>query len=122
MSKPGFVLPLIPAHEMTPTVKLLLAIIEQQQVTINRLEQRVGQLETEVARLKLCPRDPRSSPAPWKKVLMMTNPRQEPDAPRKEANARDRRNVENASISITRGLFHPTIYPRGRVCWGTRTT
>lgn len=37
MSNNGFILPSIPAQQMTPTVELLLAIIEQQQVTIHRL-------------------------------------------------------------------------------------
>jgi hypothetical protein len=52
MSPNGFLLPPIAPQEMTPTVKLLLAIIEQQQVTITRLEERVSQLEAELARLK----------------------------------------------------------------------
>lgn len=56
MSKKGFMLAPIPAEEMTPTVKLLLAIIEQQQVTIT-------QLQTEVARLKKLPRRPKIKPS-----------------------------------------------------------
>jgi hypothetical protein len=63
MSNKGFILPPIPAQEMTPTVKLLLAIIEQQQVTIARLEERVDQLETEVARLKKLPPRPKIKPS-----------------------------------------------------------
>ncbi len=63
MSKKGFILPPIPAREMTPTVKLLLAIIEQQQDTITRLEQRVDQLEAEVARLKHLPPRPKIKPS-----------------------------------------------------------
>jgi hypothetical protein len=43
MSTP-FLIPPIPPHEMTPTVRLLLVIIEQQQVTIRQLEERVSQL------------------------------------------------------------------------------
>jgi hypothetical protein len=63
MSTKGFILPPIPAQEMTPTVKLLLAIIEQQQGTIARLEERVDQLETEVARLKKLPPRPKIKPS-----------------------------------------------------------
>jgi len=63
MTKKGFILPPIPAEEMTPTVKLLLVIIEQQQETITRLEKRVDQLETEVARLKKLPPRPKIKPS-----------------------------------------------------------
>ncbi len=63
MSNKRFVLPPIPAQEVTPTVKLLLIIIEQQQDTIIRLEQRVDQLETEVARLKKLPARPKIKPS-----------------------------------------------------------
>jgi hypothetical protein len=62
MSHPDFILPTIPSEEWTPTVKLLLAIIEQQQVTIRRLEERVDQLEAEVARLKRLPPRPSIKP------------------------------------------------------------
>ena len=67
MSKQGFILPSIPAEEMTPTVKLLLAIIEQQQETIIQLEKRVDQLETEVARLKKLPPRPKIKPSTLEK-------------------------------------------------------
>ena len=63
MNDKGFILPPIPAQEMTPTIKLLLAIIEQQQDTIVRLEQRIDQLETEVARLKNLPARPEIKPS-----------------------------------------------------------
>jgi len=63
MNDKGFILPPIPAQEMTPTVKLLLAIIEQQQITIAQLTERVDQLETEVARLKHLPPRPRIKPS-----------------------------------------------------------
>jgi hypothetical protein len=63
MTKSGFLLPPIPPEEMTPTVKLLVTIIEQQQITITRLEQRVDHLETEVARLKKLPARPKIKPS-----------------------------------------------------------
>jgi len=63
MTKSGFLLPPIPPAEMTPTVKLLLVIIEQQQITITRLEQRVDRLEAEVARLKKLPSRPKIKPS-----------------------------------------------------------
>jgi hypothetical protein len=63
MTKRGFLLPPIPPAEITPTVKLLLVIIEQQQITITRLEQRVDRLEAEVARLKKLPSRPKIKPS-----------------------------------------------------------
>jgi hypothetical protein len=63
MTDKGFILPSIPAREMTPTVKLLLAIIEQQHDTIARLEQRIDRLEAEVARLKKLPPRPGIKPS-----------------------------------------------------------
>lgn len=67
MTKRGFLLPPIPPAEMTPTVKLLLAIIEQQQIMITRLEQRVDRLEAEVARLKKLPSRPKIKPSALEK-------------------------------------------------------
>jgi hypothetical protein len=63
MSHTDFILPPIPPEELTPTVRLLLAIIEQQQATIRRLEERVDQLEAEVARLKKLPPRPKIKPS-----------------------------------------------------------
>jgi hypothetical protein len=63
MNKRGFLLPSIPPEEMTPTVKLLLAIIEAQQATITQLTERVDQLEAEVARLKKLPAKPKIKPS-----------------------------------------------------------
>lgn len=63
MTNTACLIPPIPLQEMTPTVKLLLTIIEQQQVTIHRLEERVTQLEAEVARLKKLPPKPKIRPS-----------------------------------------------------------
>jgi hypothetical protein len=84
MNPGGFILPPIPPEEMTPTVKLLLTIIEQQQThskqqqalsehqqsiiaqqqdIITQLEHRVEQLEAEMARLKKLPARPRIKPS-----------------------------------------------------------
>ena len=41
MSRSDLVLPPIAPEELTPTVRMLLVIIEQQQLTIRRLEERV---------------------------------------------------------------------------------
>lgn len=68
MSPTDFILPPIAPEELTPTVRLLLAIIEQQQVTIGRLEERVAQLEAEVARLKKLPPRPKIKPSTLDKV------------------------------------------------------
>jgi len=62
MSLP-FLIPPIPPGEMTATVKLLLTIIEQQQVTMKQLENRVNQLQAEVARLKKLPARPKIKPS-----------------------------------------------------------
>jgi hypothetical protein len=63
MSKSGFLLPSIPPAEMTPTVKLLLAVIETQHSTITQLTERVNQLEAEMARLKKLPARPKIKPS-----------------------------------------------------------
>ncbi len=60
---PSLLIPAIPIAEMTPTVKLLLAIIEQQQITLNKLEARASQLEAEVTRLKKLPPRPKIKPS-----------------------------------------------------------
>ena len=67
MSPHGLTLPPIPPEEQTPTVRLLLAIIEQQQLTIAKLEARVGLLEAEVARLKKLPPRPTIKPSALEK-------------------------------------------------------
>lgn len=56
-------LPTLAEAERTPTVELLLAIIEQQQHTIATLEQRVHALEAEVRRLKALPPRPNIKPS-----------------------------------------------------------
>jgi hypothetical protein len=56
-------LPTIPPEEQTPTVQLLLAIIEQQHVANCELEQRVLALEAEVRRLKNLPPRPNIKPS-----------------------------------------------------------
>ncbi len=67
MSQHGLILPPIPPEEQTPTVRLLLAIIEQQQLTIAKLEARVALLEAEVARLKKLPPRPNIKPSSLEK-------------------------------------------------------
>ncbi len=67
MSQHGLTLPPIPPEEQTPTVRLLLAIIEQQQLTIAKLEARVGLLEAEVVRLKKLPPRPKIKPSALEK-------------------------------------------------------
>ena len=51
----GLILPPIPPAEHTPTVRLLLAIIEQQQLTIAQLQAQLAVLQAEVAWLKKAP-------------------------------------------------------------------
>ncbi len=63
MSKRGFILPPIPVREQTPTVRLLLAIIEQLHTTNTQLEERIALLEAEVARLKKLPPRPKIKPS-----------------------------------------------------------
>ncbi len=67
MSPHRLTLPPIPPEEQTPTVRLLLAIIEQQQLTIAKLEARIGLLESEVARLKKLPPRPHIKPSALEK-------------------------------------------------------
>jgi len=70
MSSPISALPPIPPQEMTPTVRLLLAFIEQQQQRIEQLQQQVqqqqtqiGTLQDEVARLQKRPAKPKIRPS-----------------------------------------------------------
>jgi len=53
------VLPHIPSNEQTPTVHLLLTIIEQQQETIQKQQAEIDVLKAEVARLKKLPKKPK---------------------------------------------------------------
>jgi len=63
-------LPRIPEQEQTPTVRLLMSMIEQQQVLIDRQQQTIQRqqaqieaLSTEVARLKKLPKKPKIRPS-----------------------------------------------------------
>jgi len=51
--------PHIPEEEQTPTVRLLIAIIEQQQETILKQQAEIDALKAEVARLKKLPKKPK---------------------------------------------------------------
>ena len=62
-STPRLSVPIIAQAERTPTVELLLAIIEQQHATLAALEQRVGALEAEVRRVKGLPARPTIKPS-----------------------------------------------------------
>jgi hypothetical protein len=57
------VLPTIPLAEQTPTVRLLLTIIEQLQQNLQQQQERIEALETEVARLKKLPKKPKIRPS-----------------------------------------------------------
>lgn len=57
------VLPAIPLAEQTPTVRLLLTIIEQLQQNLQQQQERIEALETEVARLKKLPKKPKIRPS-----------------------------------------------------------
>jgi len=57
------VLPAIPLQEQTPTVRLLLTLIEQQQETIQQQQERIETLEAEIARLKKLSKKPKIRPS-----------------------------------------------------------
>jgi cell division protein FtsB len=57
-------IPSIPLKEQTPTVKLLLGTIEQQQMAINQLVEEVTVLKEEVKRLKKHKGKPRINSEP----------------------------------------------------------
>ena len=57
------VLPVIPLQEQTPTVHLLLTIIEQQQETIQQHQERIETLKAEIARLKKLSQKPKIRPS-----------------------------------------------------------
>lgn len=73
----GLILPPIPPAEHTPTVHLLLAIIEQQQLTIAQLQAQLAVLQAEVARLKKLPPRPKIKPS----ALEQNHPEQDQDPP-----------------------------------------
>jgi hypothetical protein len=54
--------PLIPEEEQTPTVRSLLAIIEQLQQDFQQQQERIVALEAEIARLKKLPKKPKIRP------------------------------------------------------------
>ena len=56
-------LPLITEAEQTPTVRLLMVFIEQQQKTILKQHTDIEALKAEVARFKKFPKSQRSGPA-----------------------------------------------------------
>ena len=56
-------LPHIPAEEQTPTVRLLMGIIEQQHETIEKQQAQIEALTAEVARLKKLPKKPKIRPS-----------------------------------------------------------
>lgn len=60
---PPFLIPPIPAQEMTATTKKLLAIIEEQQGRIIELRNRLERLDAEVARLKKLSAKPKIRPS-----------------------------------------------------------
>lgn len=56
-------LPHIPEEEQTPTVRLLVAFIEQQQETILKQQTEIESLKAEIARLKKLPPKPKIRPS-----------------------------------------------------------
>ena len=56
-------LPQITEAEQTPTVRLLMAFIEQQQETIQKQQMEIEALKAEVARLKKLPKKPKIRPS-----------------------------------------------------------
>lgn len=56
-------LPHVTEEEQTPTVRLLMAFIEQQQETIQKQQTKIEALEAEVARLKKLPKKPKIGPS-----------------------------------------------------------
>lgn len=63
MSHPGWLLPPIREADRTPTVQLLLVVIEQQQLELVEMQQAVSELKAEVARLKKLPPRPNIKPS-----------------------------------------------------------
>jgi len=109
---PRLSVPIIPQAERTPTVELLLAIIEQQHATIAALEQRVGALEAEVRRLKGL------APGPHIKPSALDNDRDDDEPPpgagqstrRKRAGSNKRRKRLKVHRSI---IIAPQHLPAG---------
>ena len=88
-------IPSIPLTEQTPTVKLLLGIIEQQQVAITQLVEAVAVLKEEVKRLKKHKGKPRIKPSQMNKDKSNN---QDSSNPKKRAGS-EKRN-KNAALTI----------------------
>ena len=109
---PRLSVPIIPLAERTPTVELLLAIIEHQHATIAALEQRVSALDAEVRRLKHLPPRPNIKPS----ALDKSRDDDEPPPSRGGASARKRpgSNKRRKRVKVHRCvIITPETLPEG---------
>ena len=109
---PRLSVPIIPLAERTPTVELLLAIIEHQHATIAALEQRVSALDAEVRRLKHLPPRPNIKPS----ALDKSRDDDEPPPSRGGASARKRpgSNKRRKRVTVHRCvIITPETLPPG---------
>jgi len=97
-------IPSIPLTEQTPTVKLLLNIIEQQQVMINHLTEEVAVLKEEVKRLKKHKGKPRIGPSQMDKDKSND---QDSSKPKKRAGS-EKRN-KNSELTIHEEKIIPAV-------------
>jgi hypothetical protein len=106
--------PLIPEEEQTPTVRLLLTIIEQLQQNFQQQQERIVALEAEVARLKKLPKKPKIRPS----TLPKDDDDDEPDVPGKGGDnatgnpAKPRKRKKKLTIHKTK-IIKPGDLPEG---------
>jgi hypothetical protein len=107
-------LPPIPEEEQTPTVRLLLTVIEQLQQNLQLQQERIGALEAEVARLKKLPKKPKIRPS----TLPKDDDDDEPDTPGKGSNntagkpGKSRKRKKKLILHETR-IIKPDNLPEG---------
>ena len=106
--------PPIPKEEQTPTVHLLLTIIEQLQQNFQQQQERIEVLEAEVARLKKLPKKPKIRPS----TLPKDDNDDEPNAPGKGGDnatgktAKPRKRKKKLTIHKTK-IIKPDNLPEG---------
>ena len=99
-----FSLPEIPAEEMTPTVRALLAIIEGLNSKVGRLEQQLSTLQAEVTFLKRHPRKPKFKGSNLDKAVDRAGRRddEEPPASGRRAGSDKRSTLAETPVHETR--------------------
>jgi len=96
----------IPEEKQTPTVRFLMASVEQQQETIQKLRAEIKTLKAEIARLKKLPKKPKIRPSKFSK----DNQGKDTDSSSKSGSSRKRK--KKLTIHKTK-IIKPDNLPKG---------